>query len=349
MNPKTVAGLHAAMTDQDHLLSATSAGLIAAAHDWRQKGHGVALAIVMQTWGSSPRPVGSVMVIRDDMAVQGSVSGGCVEGAVIDAAIESLSAGVGRRLDFGVADARAWEVGLSCGGRIAVLVTPVAERGLPAERLAALAGDIAARRAVRLRFDAETGALHDPADDPADDPAEDTVAADCGLSEDERLFTFSQQPARRLVVVGGVHITQFLAPMARQTGYDVVVIDPRSVFSTAERFPDTTCLTAWPDEAMADLSPDSRTAVVTLTHDPKIDDPGLQAALRSEAFYIGCLGSRRTHAARCERLAGSGFTPDDMSRLHGPAGLDIGAKTPAEIAVSILAQMIAAERRGGAS
>ena len=150
-------------------------------------------------------------------------------------------------------------------------------------------------------------------------------------------------PPRRIIVVGGVHITQFLAPMAQQAGYDVVIIDPRAVFSAAERFPESACLTAWPDEAMAELGLDSRTAVVTLTHDPKIDDPGLQAALVSDVFYIGCLGSRRTHAARCERLSEAGYSDSQLARIHGPVGLDIGARTPAEIAVSILAQIIAVE------
>ncbi len=322
------------MTDAA-LLTSTNATLIIRAKAWKDAGHGVALAFVMNTWGSSPRPVGSVMVIRDDMAVEGSVSGGCVEGAVIDVAMESLATGSGRRLDFGVADARAWEVGLSCGGRIAVLVTPVAEGGLSEEALGDLAGDIAARRAGAVTFDAANGARLECGTEDGE-----TVSA---LSDDESSFTFRQVPPRRVVIVGGVHITQFLAPMARQAGYDVAIIDPRAVFSAAERFPGSDCLTAWPDEAMAELGLDTRTAVVTLTHDPKIDDPGLQAALASDAFYIGCLGSRRTHAARCERLAEAGFSKADLARLHGPVGLDIGARTPAEIAVSILAQMIAVE------
>ena len=314
----------------------TNADLLVRADQWRRDGHGVAVAMVMQTWGSSPRPVGSIMVVRDDMAVEGSVSGGCVEGAVIDAALDAIGNGTGTRLDFGVADARAWEVGLSCGGRIAVLVTPVAATGLPPEALEALVGDIGSRRPATVGFEVATGAMQEAA--PADEGEHSS------LSEDEASFTLRQVPPRRVLVVGGVHITQFLAPMARQAGYDVTIIDPREVFSTAERFPGSECLTAWPDEAMAELRPDSRTAVVTLTHDPKIDDPGLVEALGSDAFYIGCLGSRRTHAARCERLAEAGFSADDLARLHGPAGLDIGAKTPAEIAVSILAQMIAVER-----
>ena len=322
------------MTDAAPLTS-TNAALIIRAKAWKDAGHGVALAFVMKTWGSSPRPVGSVMVIRDDMAVEGSVSGGCVEGAVIDAAIESLTTGAGQRLDFGVADAKAWEVGLSCGGRIAVLVTPIAEGGLPGEALGDLAGDIVARRAGAVTFDAANGARLERSSEDGE-----MVSA---LSDDESIFTFRQVPPRRVVIIGGVHITQFLAPMARQAGYDVVVIDPRAVFSAAERFPGSDCRTAWPDEAMAELGLDTRTAVVTLTHDPKIDDPGLQAALASDAFYIGCLGSRRTHAARCERLAEAGFSKADLARLHGPVGLDIGARTPAEIAVSILAQMIAVE------
>ena len=318
-------------------MNSSSDGLILTAYNWHRDGHGVALAIVIQTWGSSPRPVGSIMVVRDDMAVEGSVSGGCVEGAVIEGALDSISSGIGKRLDFGVADARAWEVGLSCGGRIAVLVTPVAATGLPPEVLSALASDIEFRRPSTLGFDAKTGAV------------QDVVKVDDGehslLSDDEASFIFRQVPPRRVFVVGGVHITQFLAPMARQAGYDVTIIDPREVFSTAERFPGSECLTAWPDEVMEGLRPDLRTAVVTLTHDPKIDDLGLVEALRSDAFYIGCLGSRRTHAARCERLAKAGFSAGDLARLHGPAGLNIGAKTPAEIAVSILAQMIDVERR----
>lgn len=323
----------------------TNAGLIQTANRWIVAGHGVALAFVIQTWGSSPRPVGSVMVVRDDMTVEGSVSGGCVEGAVIDAAMDSLAAGTGQRLDFGVADAAAWEVGLSCGGRIAVLVTPVAAGGLSAGDLTVLADAMAARQAGAVTLDAKTGAMMGAQMGAQMGASYGDGGTASELSGDETVFTFRHVPPRRLFVIGGVHITQFLAPMARQAGYDVVVIDPRAVFNTEGRFPGLKRLTAWPDEALAELPPDERTAIVTLTHDPKIDDPGLLAALASKAFYIGCLGSRRTHAARCDRLREAGFSDSDLARLHGPVGLDIGARTPAEIAVSILAQMIAVERR----
>lgn len=158
------------------------------------------------------------------------------------------------------------------------------------------------------------------------------------------LFVQCLTPPLRLIIVGAVHIAQTLVPMASICGYAVTVIDPRRAFATDARFPDVTLLSDWPDEAMTALKPDSRTAIVTLTHDPKLDDPALQVALRSEAFYIGALGSKRTHALRLERLRAEGFTDAELARIHGPAGLAIGAKSPAEIALSVLAQITAARR-----
>lgn len=159
-----------------------------------------------------------------------------------------------------------------------------------------------------------------------------------------RCFVLVQNPPARLMIVGAVHISQSLAPMAAMAGYDVTVIDPRRAFATADRFPGVKLRHDWPDEAMAELAPDVRSAVVTLTHDPKLDDPALIAALRTPVFYIGALGSKKTHAGRLKRLAAAGFGEADFARIHGPAGLDIGAKSPAEIAVSVLAQLTAARR-----
>lgn len=153
-------------------------------------------------------------------------------------------------------------------------------------------------------------------------------------------------PPLRLIVIGAVHIAQALAPMARLVGYDVVIVDPRQAWATPERFPDIRIVDAWPDEAMAELAPDHRTAIVTLTHDPKLDDPALAAALRSKAFYIGSLGSTRTHAKRLQRLESAGFSADEMARIHGPIGLNIGAKSPAEIALAIMAEVTAMLRQG---
>ena len=154
-----------------------------------------------------------------------------------------------------------------------------------------------------------------------------------------RLFLHVQNPPLRLIIVGAVHISQALAPMAALAGYSVMIIDPRRAFATDARFPDVTLIGEWPDEVMATMTLDRRTAVVTLTHDPKLDDPALQTALKSEAFYIGALGSKRTHAARLGRLKSAGFGDADCARIRGPVGLDIGALSPAEIAVSILAQI----------
>ena len=162
--------------------------------------------------------------------------------------------------------------------------------------------------------------------------------------ESRRLFVQSNSPPPRLLIVGAVHIAQALAPMASLAGYGVTVIDPRRAFATDSRFPGIDMRGDWPDEAMAELAPDRRTAVVTLTHDPKLDDPALQTALRSPAFYIGALGSKKTHAARQGRLARAGFSPEEIARINGPVGLSIGALSPAEIAVSILAQITAVRR-----
>lgn len=155
----------------------------------------------------------------------------------------------------------------------------------------------------------------------------------------ERYFVHVFNPPRRLIAVGAVHIAQSLVPMAAIAGYEVTVVDPRGAFATGLRFPGVTLMTEWPDDALTELAPDRRTAVVTLTHDPKLDDPALAIALRSDAFYIGSLGSRRTHARRLDRLREQGFTDADFRRIHGPIGLDIGAVSPAEIAVSILGEI----------
>jgi len=159
---------------------------------------------------------------------------------------------------------------------------------------------------------------------------------------DGALFVHVFNPPLRLIIVGAVHIAQALAPIAALAGYDVTIVDPRGAFATEARFPGVALTEEWPDDAMKRLAPDSRTAVVTLTHDPKLDDPALHVALRSEAFYIGSLGSKKTHASRQARLAEAGFTPAEMARIHGPIGLKLGGRAPAEIAIAIMAQVIRA-------
>jgi xanthine dehydrogenase accessory factor len=166
-----------------------------------------------------------------------------------------------------------------------------------------------------------------------------------GMEEDGR-FVAVHNPPLRMIVVGAVHIAQALLSVARTCGYDCTLIDPRSAFGSAARFPGEVIVEEWPDEAMEALAPDTRTAIVTLTHDPKLDDPAIRIALRSGAFYLGCLGSSKTHAKRVERLQAAGFTQGEIARIHAPVGLDIGAKTPAEIAVSVMAQITQRLRKG---
>ena len=318
---------------QDH-------ALLCLAADWQAQGHQLALAIVISTWGSSPRQVGSLMLIRSDMQLAGSVSGGCIEGAVIDAALEAVQSGTGQRLDFGVADETAWEVGLSCGGRISVLVLPVADEGLPAASLQALAGQVMSRQPVRFTVDMNTAR-------PADNTDASAVHDSSWLDEEAGLFHFIQPAPPRLVIVGAVHITQHLAAMAAQTGFQVVVVDPRAVFASQQRFgPDIDVHLDWPSDYLTNHHLDPSTALVTLTHDPKIDDDALVPALAAPLFYLACLGSQRTHQKRLLRLREAGATDDQLAKIQGPAGLAIGAKTPAEIAVAILAQLISAWRGG---
>jgi xanthine dehydrogenase accessory factor len=217
------------------------------------------------------------------------------------------------------------------------------------DQLSALA---AKRQGVALVTELATGAQRLVLRNDA--PPEVRAAIDADRSsemelEGARCFVLVRSPAPRIIIVGAVHITQALAPMSAMAGYDVTVVDPRRAFATEDRFPGVTLSNDWPDEALAALKPDFRTAVVTLTHDPKLDDPALIAALRSDAFYIGALGSKKTHASRLERLRAAGFTEADTARIHGPAGLAIGAKSPAEIAVSVLAELTQRRRLGAAA
>ena len=310
--------------------------------EWHRAGKGAALATVMQTWGSAPRQAGSQLAISGEGEIVGSVSGGCVEGAVVAEALDAIADGKHRVLTYGVSDDDAFAVGLACGGTIRILLEPVGA-ALPETMLAAIVQARAERRAIGYAIDPETGAraLVGPADHP------DRFRADASGMDEGGPFVTIHNPPLRLLVIGAVHIAQALVPMARLAGYDPVLIDPREAFASAARFPDTRIRHDWPDDAVRAEGLDARTAVVTLTHDAKLDDPALVTALASPAFYIGCLGSTRTHAKRLERLRAQGIDDAALARLHAPVGLNIGARTPAEIAVSILAQITARLRQGG--
>lgn len=311
---------------------------------WHRAGRGAVLATVIETWGSAPRPVGGQLVISGDAELAGSVSGGCVEGAVVAEAIDALDDGKARVLEYGVSDDEAFAVGLACGGRIRVMVEPVGA-AMPEDMLADLVDARAERRPVAYRVATDTWDRSLLSRD--DDRVADRFRMDrSGVEEDGATFVAVHNPPLRMVIVGAVHIAQPLVAMARLSGYDPTLVDPREAFGSDARFPCEKILHDWPDEALAEIGLDARTAVVTLTHDPKIDDPAIKTALASDVFYLGCLGSTRTHAKRVVRLTEAGIGEADIARIHAPVGLDIGAKSPAEIAVSIMAEITQRLRQG---
>ncbi|MEJ2448506.1 MAG: XdhC family protein [Anaerolineales bacterium] len=327
--------------------------------DWQERGRKVALATVVSTWGSSPRQPGAVMAITDRSEISGSVSGGCVEGAVIDAGLEVIRTGTPRKLHFGVANEEAWEVGLSCGGEIDIYLEPFGPEELTGWltafqkdtrfcRLLILEGDSSGKYWFVFPENRKTTAGSIPAL-----PGELFLAARdaCGegrsslhnFSSPEYQEVFLQvcQPARKLILVGGVHIAIPLVSMAHSIGFEVILIDPRRLFGTQERFPEVEMLLQeWPQDAFPKIKLNSASAVVTLTHDPKIDDPALQAALDSEAFYIGALGSRRTHQKRRKRLEELGWDSTVLDRIHAPVGLNLGGTAPEEIALAVMAEIV---------
>ncbi|WP_341365758.1 XdhC family protein [Yoonia sp. BS5-3] len=307
---------------------------------WHRNGRAVAIATVVQTWGSAPRPVGSQLIIDGDGGMEGSVSGGCVEGAVIVEALEALSDGTPRVLEFGVSDDEAFAVGLACGGEIKILIEPVGT-ALPLPVVEKLVAARLQGQPVAYVADLQGGA---PQIMQMSAYPERFRLDRSGIEPDGRYFVGVHNPPLRMIIVGAVHIAQFLAPMARSCGFQTVLVDPRSAFGAEQRFPGETIIEYWPDEAILALKPDTRTAIVTLTHDPKLDDPAIMTALRADVFYLGCLGSTRTHAKRITRLQAAGFGTEDIARIHAPVGLDIGGRQPAEIAVSVMAEVITALR-----
>ena len=306
---------------------------------WHRAGKGAALATVVQTWGSAPRRVGAQLAVSGAGEMRGSVSGGCVEGAVVTEALEAIATGRPKMLSFGVSDGDAFAVGLACGGEIKVLVEPVGH-ALPE----ALLADLVAARASRVPVAYVTGEGVARRLESTGHAARFRLDRS-GFEEDGRTFVGIHNPPLRLIIVGAVHIAQALVPMARIAGFDPVIVDPRERFAAAARFPDERIEAEDPEDVLPRIGLDARTAVVLLSHEPRIDDPALHLALHSDCFYIGALGAKRTHAARVARLEAAGFAPDQIARVNGPIGLDIGAATPAEIAVSILSEMVQALRQ----
>jgi xanthine dehydrogenase accessory factor len=303
---------------------------------WRARGDRVALATVVATRRSAPRPVGTKLAVSERGELLGSVSGGCVESDVAVQAAEVIADGAPRLLTYGIDDDQAWSVGLPCGGEIDVFVErfegELPDPAEPAVVLTVLEGERAGERRI-------AGA-------DAVEPGPSRVLELDG----ETVFAEVLGPPPRLVVVGATDTSEELCRAAKALGWRTAVADPRPALVTRERLPSPDELVAaWPDEALEQLDPGADTAVVVLTHDERLDVPALIAALQSEAFYVGAIGSRRTQERRRERLLEAGLGESELERLAGPAGLDLGAHSPGETAVSILAEALAvrAGRSGG--
>lgn len=339
---------------------------------WFDEGNRLAIAIVINTWGSSPRKTGSWMIVKEGGEFQGSVSGGCVESAVIDESLRSIETKRSKLLHFGVSDETAWDVGLACGGEIDVFIRPFPVDFKKDQLLLTTLDDVVTADAAfkfvivldgpreqigRMMILPDDGAIEVPSVDPLASSIIDkstvvdrsnpskVLTVEASGSQLEVFFHFF--PASpKLIIVGGAHISMALSAFAKILGYRVYIIDPRGLFGTAARFPDVDeLISAWPDQGLEEVGLDGDTAVAILSHDPKLDDPALRRALQSDAFYVGALGSRRTQEKRRERLIEHGLAADLIERLHAPVGLDLGGSSPEEIALSILAEITAIKYR----
>jgi xanthine dehydrogenase accessory factor len=305
-----------------------------AAERWREEGKEVALATVVATRRSAPRPLGSKLAISGAGELAGSVSGGCVESDVAEQAREVLETGKPTLLSYGIADEQAWEVGLPCGGEIDVFLERL-ESALPDPEVAQVVFTVGDGERAGERWVSGDG---------------EVTRTQLLERDGERVFAEVLGPPPRLLVFGAVDLAEELCGAAKGLGWRTVVSDARARFATAERVPSADELVvAWPEETLERFPPDDRTAVVVLTHEERWDVPALSGALATDAFYVGALGSRRTQALRRERLLEAGVAEGHLERICGPAGLDVGAGTPAETALSILAEILAvrAGREGG--
>jgi xanthine dehydrogenase accessory factor len=324
----------------------------------------VGRAVVTQVWGSAPRPEGASLLATGSGGMAGSVSGGCVESAAAEEIKSAIVEGAPRKVSWGVTHERAWEMGLSCGGTIEVFVEPVVrEEVLAAARresgsvVATVIGGAAPLGSGLVVLEDGTASrngsfpselvaeLTERARNALDGLASrvETLESNAGAVE-IFLEVFPRRPT--LLVFGGVHIATALVRLAKPLGYRTVVADGREAFLTRERFPDADeLILGWPEEVFQRVGLNAATCIVLLTHDPKFDEPALELALRSKAGYVGAIGSRKTQAHRRERLRALGFSDADVARLHGPIGLDLGGREPAEIALAILAE-ISAVRHG---
>ena len=332
--------------------------LLEAYDAWRAEGHEVGRAVVIRTYGSAPRQEGSVLLVADDGRMVGSVSGGCVEGAAAEAVGEARRSGHASVIRYGISDDLAWSVGLACGGTVEVLVQPdvpdavvAAARAQSTGAMPGMGTTVVTELPEAVAGDAEPPATkREPETQSLDDLRSAALAAGRSRTADlgdRRVFIEAFPVRPRLVVVGATEIARSLVGLAGALGYERVVIDARAAFATRERFPDVErLLTDWPEEAFAAIDLGPNDAVAILSHDPKFDEPAILEAVRRGARYVGAVGSRKTQADRRRRLLDAGLTEAQLAELHGPIGLDLGGREPAETALAILAEIVAA-RRGG--
>jgi xanthine dehydrogenase accessory factor len=328
-------------------------------NQWQAEKQPIALATVVQTWGSAPRKVGAKMAVTPDGRMAGSVSGGCVEGAVFEEAVAALANGRPKLLHFGVADETAWDVGLACGGTIEIFVEALdanayalmhelITQGKAGASITIIRGpEGTVGQKLTVARDGRTVGTLGPELDALALAAEKKLQSPgrVPLTDEVEVFVDTIRPSPTLIMVGGVHIAVALTQYAKVLGFQTIVVDPRRAFGSETRFPQVDKLIqAWPKKAFAGISVTPETAVALLTHDPKIDDPALELVLHSPAFYVGALGSSKTHAKRVARLQEMGITAEQIGRIHAPIGLTIGAVTPEEIALSIMAEIVKAYR-----
>ena len=308
-------------------MNSTDLSVLKSAVSWLQAGHSVAIATVVQTWGSAPRPVGSWLAIRDDGQVAGSVSGGCVEDDLINRVqTEILTRISPEMVVYGVSQEEAARFGLPCGGTLRLLVEPKPKLEMLEQLLAKISSHQITKRIVNIatgKSTLELGTRHD----------------EFACNDKEMRTTYG--PRWRMVIIGAGQLSQYTADFAIASDFEVIVIDPREEYAEGLNRSDVIFIQGMPDDVLLEIGVDPHTAVVALTHDPKLDDMALMEALKSSAFYVGALGSKKNTQKRKERLLEFDLSPEEVERLHGPVGLYIGALTPPEIAVSILAEVIA--------
>jgi len=325
-------------------------------NQWIDGNRKIALATVVKTWGSAPRGEGSKLGITSDMAMIGSVSGGCVEGAVVEEGVAGLKDGKPRLLKFGVADDTAWEVGLTCGGSIEVYVEPLdktwwektsklAQSDEYAVTVTFLEGESIGEKVL---FDGQSNVLYQTANITDElltsmtEIAQSAKKSGMTTMGETRVMVDIQASRPHLILIGGVHVSIPLQQMAQMVGFRVSIIDPRSAFASEERFPTVAnIMHSYPDKALPELGLDRNTYLAVLTHDPKIDDKALTTALPANLPYIGVLSSSRTHAKRVARLKELGISDELIEQIRTPIGIDIGSSTPEEIALCILAEIVA--------